>query len=93
MNKFLTILAAAALTAPLPALAATRSVTLAVANMTCVTCAPVVKKSLTQVGGVSRVDVSAKTKTATVTFDDTKTNVRSLIAATTNAGYPSQPAK
>lgn len=28
-------------------------------------------------------------KTAVVTFDDAKTNVQSLMAATTNAGYPS----
>jgi len=73
-----------------PALAADRSVTLAVENLSCVTCVPTVKKSLSQVKGVKRVNVSAKTKTATVTFDDKATNVAALVKATTNAGYPSR---
>ena len=44
-----------------PALAADGSVTLAVKNMTCVTCVPTVEKNLFQVKGVKRVAVSAKT--------------------------------
>lgn len=35
--------------------------------------------------------VSDKTKTAVVTFDDTKADVKTLIKATTEAGYPSFP--
>ena len=73
-----------------PALAAERTVTLAVKNMTCVTCVPTVKKSLSQVKGVKRVAVSAKTNTAKVVFDDKVTTVLALVKATTNAGYPSR---
>jgi mercuric ion binding protein len=50
-----------------------------------------VKSSLEAVPGVVRVVVSYPDKTAVVTFDDAKTGIRALIAATTNAGYPSAP--
>ncbi len=76
-----------------PALAANRSVTLAVKNMSCVTCVPTVRKSLSQVPGVRSVSVSAERRTATVVYDDKATNVGALVAATTNAGYPSRPAR
>ena len=74
-----------------PAFAAERTITLAVRNMDCAECPFVVKKSLEAVPGVGRVAVSYKDKTAIVTFDDTKTAVSALVAATTNAGYPSEP--
>lgn len=72
------------------ALAAERTITLKVKNMTCDLCAPTVKKSLSRVKGVVRVEVSAANESATVTFDDTMTDTAALIAATRNAGYPSQ---
>ena len=87
MKKLTLFAAAAALFASGPAFAAIRTTTLAVENMTCVTCAPTVKKSLSRVPGVTAVEVSAKTHTATVTYDDAKTSTAALIAATTNAGY------
>ncbi|MGQ2977761.1 MAG: mercury resistance system periplasmic binding protein MerP [Sphingopyxis sp.] len=94
MMKKLTLLAAAAvLFASGPAFAAIRTVTLAVENMTCATCGPVVKKSLSRVPGVTAVEVSAEAHTATVTYDDAKASTKALIAATTNAGYPSQVRK
>jgi mercuric ion binding protein len=37
------------------------------------------------------VAVSYQDKTAVVTYDDTKTDLKALTAATTNAGYPSAP--
>lgn len=86
----LSLLSAAALVGT-PALAADRSVTLAVDNMSCVTCVPTVRMSLSQVPGVRRVEVSAEARTATVVYDDRVTNVAALISATTNAGYPSHP--
>lgn len=70
-----------------------RTVTLKVENMTCDLCAPTVKKSLSRVNGVIRVEVSAAKETATVTFEDTKIDLDVLIAATKNAGYPSRPAR
>ncbi len=73
--------------------AAERTVTLAVENMTCALCAPTVKKSLSRVKGVIRVEVSAEKESATVTFDDAKTDADALTAATRNAGYPSRVAQ
>lgn len=77
--------------------AAEKTVVLKVANANCELCAPIVKKSLARVPGVKAVDVKQADKMAdpiaTVTFDDTVTNVPALIAATTNAGYPAQLAQ
>jgi mercuric ion binding protein len=73
------------------AFAAERTVTLAVQNMYCAACPFTVRKSLEAVPGVAKVVVSYADKTAIVTFDDAKTVVPALIAATTNAGYPSEP--
>ena len=73
------------------AFAAERTVTLAVQNMYCAACPHTVRASLQAVPGVERVAVSLQQKTATVTYDDAKTNVKALTAATTNAGYPSAP--
>lgn len=72
-------------------IAAERTVTLAVDNMDCVSCPYIVNQSLKKVSGVSDVVVSFENKTATVTYDDAATGVPALIAATTNAGYPSHP--
>jgi mercuric ion binding protein len=74
-----------------PAFAAERTVTLAVENMDCAACPHTVRASLQAVPGVERVVVSMQQKTATVTYDDAKTDVRALTTATTNAGYPSAP--
>lgn len=73
------------------ATAAERTVTLAVKNMYCVACPITVRKSVEAVPGVSEVVVSFEKKTAMITYDDTKTDLKALIAATTNAGYPSEP--
>jgi mercuric ion binding protein len=67
------------------------TVTLAVQNMYCAACPFTVQSSLEAVPGVSKVIVSYTDKTAIVTFDNGKTTVPTLIAATTNAGYPSVP--
>jgi mercuric ion binding protein len=85
--------ALAATLAACPTFAGEKTVTLNVDNMYCASCAPVVKKSLARVEGVTKVEVLRETNTATVTFEDTKTNVAALIEATTNAGYPSRLAK
>ena len=73
------------------ALAGERTVTLAVQNMYCADCPFIVKKSLEGVPGVAKVVVFYKDKTAVVTYDDSKADVKELTAATTNAGYPSAP--
>jgi mercuric ion binding protein len=79
------------LTASSFALAAEKTVTLAVQHMTCALCPRTVKASLQAVPGVTNVVVSFEDKTAVVTFDDSKAQVDALVKATTNAGYPSSP--
>jgi periplasmic mercuric ion binding protein len=73
------------------ALAAEKTITLAVKNMYCADCPFIVKKSLEGVSGVAKVTVSYKDKTAIVTYDDSRADVKALTTATTNAGYPSAP--
>lgn len=71
------------------AFAAEKNVTLDVRGMTCATCPITVKKALSRVKGVSRVDVDYDKRQAVVIFDDAKTNVGALTRATADAGYPS----
>ena len=72
--------------------AASKTVTLSVPGMTCAACPITIKKALTDVDGVTAAEVSFDKKEAVVTFDDTKTDVSTLIEATTDAGYPSRAA-
>ncbi|MGQ0715618.1 MAG: cation transporter [Gemmatimonadaceae bacterium] len=93
--KLLSLIAIAVVLSASVAFAADRTVKLDVANVSCETCGPIVKRALTRVPGVLDVKV-AETESAavaTVRFDDGRTDVASLIAATTNAGYPSRVAK
>jgi periplasmic mercuric ion binding protein len=73
------------------AIAADRTITLAVSNMDCAACPSIVKGSLEAVPGVAKVAVSFKDKTATVIYDEAKASVDQLTSATTKAGYPSAP--
>jgi len=73
------------------AFAAEKTITLAVKNMYCAACPHTVKASLQAVPGVKTVTVSYEDKTAIVTYDDSRTDVKALTAATTDAGYPSAP--
>ncbi len=82
---------ALALLASSNAFAAEQTVTLAVKNMYCAACPQTVKASLQAVPGVKQAVISYKDKTAVVTYDDAKADIQALIAATTNAGYPSAP--
>ncbi len=69
--------------------AAPQTVTLEIPTMNCAACPITIKKALERVDGVSTANVSYETRLAKVTFDDAKTNPKALVAATTNAGYPS----
>ncbi len=73
------------------AFAGEQTVTLTVKNMYCAACPQTVKASLQAVPGVKQAVISYKDKTAVVTYDDAKADIQALIAATTNAGYPSAP--
>ncbi len=70
------------------AFAAIQTVRLSIGNFTCAGCAYMVKQTLAEVEGVETVEVSAAKMQAFVTFEDQKTNVPALIAATANAGFP-----
>jgi periplasmic mercuric ion binding protein len=72
-----------------PVLAANQTIILSVPDMSCATCPIIVKKSLTKVDGVIKAVVSLEKQSATVTFDNVRTNARILTEATSNAGYPS----
>jgi len=75
------------------AVAGESTVTLDVPNMWCASCPYIVKQSLAKVDGVSSVNVflfeRTATATATVTFDDNRTNVAALMRATEEVGFPS----
>jgi periplasmic mercuric ion binding protein len=87
MKAALTIASLLALAAS-AAIAGERTITLAVANMTCALCPIVVKQSLERVPGVKAVEVFLEERTAVVTFDDAATSVDVLTKATGGAGYP-----
>lgn len=72
-----------------PVWAATQTVTLSVPDMSCPACPITVKKSLIKVEGVNKVEVKFEERIAIVAFDDAKTNIAKLTAATESAGYPS----
>ncbi len=92
MNKLLALAAfAVGIIASPAAMAADKTITLAVNNMDCAACPSIVKGSLEAVPGVANVAVSYKDKTATVIYDDAKADVNQLTSATTKAGYPSAP--
>jgi mercuric ion binding protein len=84
---------AAALVLSGSALAAERTVRLAVDGMWCAGCPYIVKKTLAGVPGVAAVDVSMAEKAAVVTFDDSETDVARLTEATAEVGFPSRVAE
>ncbi len=89
--SFLPVLAVVALFAGTGAVAAERKVTLAVKNMSCVTCAPTVKRALTGVKGVKAASIGRIANgvgIATVVYDDARATPAQLASASTNAGYP-----
>ncbi|MHB8258049.1 MAG: mercury resistance system periplasmic binding protein MerP [Acidiferrobacterales bacterium] len=88
MKKFLTALVVTC-TVISPAWAAEQTVTLSIPSMTCGVCPITVRKALDAVPGVQKVSVDEAKKDAVVTFDNAKTDVKALIKATTDAGYPS----
>lgn len=89
MKKLMSLIALiVSIVAASAAFAAERTITFAVDNMTCASCPYIVKNSMAAVPGVVKVAVSFRAKTATVIFDDAKTNPDAIAAASTSAGYP-----
>jgi mercuric ion binding protein len=73
-----------------PALAAQRTTTFSVSNMTCALCPITVKSAVSQVPGVTSVEVNRDLARATVSFDDAQTTTDAIATASTNAGYPAK---
>lgn len=69
--------------------AADETVKLSVPGMNCASCPYMVKKAISRIDGVVSVTATMKDRTATVVFDDTKTNADQVRAATASIGYPS----
>ncbi|NUQ17178.1 MAG: heavy metal transporter [Sphingomonas sp.] len=86
---FAPLLAQPARTAP----GRVQSATFAIANMTCALCPVTVKKAMEGVAGVRSVQVDFEAKTATVSFDPSKTTIAAIARASTNAGYPARATK
>lgn len=84
-----TIFSPAAMAAPHKVFASARqsTATYAITNMTCAMCPITVKTAMEHVDGVKSVQVNLDAKTATVKFDPSRTTLKTIAAASTNAGY------
>ena len=65
-----------------------QTVILDVKNMTCTMCPITIRMALQSVDGVQSAKVDFASRTANVTFDPKKTNIKTLIKTMTNVGYP-----
>ena len=75
---------------PVSGFAATPQIAvLDVQNMTCAMCSITIHKALEKVPGVIDTKVDYDHKTATVKYDEDKTDPSALVKATTNAAFPS----
>ena len=68
--------------------ASERTVVLKIPTMDCDTCPVTIRIALLKVKGVSLAKVSYQQREARVTYDDTRTSVDALRAATRDVGYP-----
>lgn len=62
--------------------------TFAVENMTCAACPITVRKAMSRVDGVVRIDVDFEARTATATYDPTRATPQDIAAASTGVGFP-----
>ena len=66
---------------------ATKSTELAVAGMTCGSCAVTIKAALGKLDGIASVEVDADAGSATVRFDDSKVSAEQIAEKVTESGY------
>ncbi len=76
-------------TVPMP-IEADQQVVLSVDNMVCVSCEMRIEEALGAVNGVASVNADAESKTVRVSFDSQRTNIRAIVAASTEAGHPAE---
>ena len=70
----------------------TRTVKFAVDGMTCGGCVRSVSNAVTRVAGVTRVDVSLATNSATVEFDAASASPKLIVEAIVGAGFEARVA-
>ena len=75
--------------------AAERTVRLVVRNVSCVTWAPIVRRTISRLPGVEAVTVTVTPggngqAVAMVTYDDARVTPAALVLASTRAGYPAR---
>ncbi len=70
------------------ALAAERTITMNVANMTCAACPITVRTAMASVFGVKDVKVDFASKAAVVVFDDAQATPHAIAEASRLAGFP-----
>lgn len=68
--------------------AGSQTITLSVPGMTCAACPITVKKAISKVEGVSKVEINFEKREASVSFDDSKTTLQQIQKASADAGYP-----
>jgi mercuric ion binding protein len=71
-----------------PVPASERTSTFIIENMTCALCPFTVETAMRRVDGVKDVVINFESKTATVMFEDSQTNIGAIAEASLNAGYP-----
>lgn len=71
------------------AFAGEQTIKLSVPGMTCASCPYIVKQSISAIDGIKAVEATMNDRSATVTFEDTLTNIKLIREATASVGYPS----
>lgn len=90
MRSFFGLLSATSLFFAGTAFAAERTVTFTSDKIGSASCENAVETALSRVAGVSKVAASRETKTIVVTYDDVKTSLEMLQAASAKVGYPAR---
>ncbi|MGY6588680.1 MAG: heavy-metal-associated domain-containing protein [Wenzhouxiangella sp.] len=79
-----------ALAASVQAAQADQQIVLSVDNMVCMSCEMQIENAVTAVDGVTSVKADAESKTVRVSFDQQRTSVETILAASSEAGYPAE---
>lgn len=64
-----------------------KTVVISLPSIQCGMCVKTIKKALGKVEGIIETKVDLENKSASITFDDSKTSVEKLVEAITTAGY------
>ncbi len=67
---------------------ALQEATLAIPNMTCMSCEMRVEQAVRSVAGVASIEFDADAKTASIRFDAAQGSLEQILAACEAAGYP-----